>query len=53
MAIQDDSVRNKETRCCGVRPEVSQDNKPSEKPGEWHYRCPLCGKDPCLVKITK
>jgi len=51
LAINDPSVGKKLTRCCGARPEVSQENKPSEKPGEWHYKCPLCKKDPCMTKM--
>ena len=52
--INDPSIKDKRTRCCrGVIPKVSQENKPGEKEGEWHYMCPSCGADPCLAKIVK
>lgn len=46
-----DKLEEKQTRCCGVQPEKSTENKPGESPGEYHYRCPKCGADPVVIKI--
>ena len=51
--INDPSIKDKRTRCCQVTPKVSQENKLGEKEGDWHYMCPSCDRDPCLVKIVK
>jgi len=47
-----DKLECKQTRCCGVQPEKSTEGKPGEGPGEYHYSCPKCGKNPVMIKIV-
>jgi hypothetical protein len=46
------TLQKKRTRCCNVIPEISQENKPNESKNEYHYKCPKCGANPCMVKIA-
>ncbi len=47
-----DDLTKKQTRCCGVQPEKSTEGKPGENKGEYHYKCPGCGKNPAMIKIV-
>lgn len=47
-----DDLTKKQTRCCEVIPEISNEGKPGEKKGEYHYRCPECGASPAMIKIV-
>ena len=52
MVITEDLTK-KRTKCCNVVPEVSTENKPTEKPGEYHYKCPQCGADPVMIRLIE
>jgi len=48
----EDKLECKQTRCCEVQPEKSTEGKKNEKAGEYHYKCPGCGKNPATIKIV-
>jgi len=47
-----DKLECKRTRCCDVQPEKSTEGKSGEKAGDYHYRCPECGKNPAMIKVV-